>query len=349
MDMTATAAGAAAQAAAVPTSNVVWIAFGAIVIGIILFDLFWMRDAQPKFRTALSLTVTYVAIAIGFGIWLTYAYGTQTGALYATTYILELSLSVDNLLVIALIFSHFSIPDHLRRRVLFWGVVGAIVMRGIMILLGAAAIERFEWLLIVFALLLLATGAKILLTSDSGPEVPSGRFLRFATKFLRIDPELSGEKFFVKRSYPVGSTPRIYATRLFLALLMIEMADLIFAVDSIPAALAISTDPLIVYTSNIFAVVGLRAMYFTVAGGLQSLVYLRPALGLVLIFIGGKIGYEQLIGHVPEFLALGVTVTLIGGGILLSTLKARRDAAKAESEPKQLDGPDRPVEARDAG
>lgn len=347
MEMTVSAAEVAAQAAAAPAPSIVWFVFAAIVVGIISFDLFWMRDAQPKVKTALTLTFIYFAIACGFGLWMTYEYGVDTGALFATTYLLEVSLSVDNLLVIALIFSHFSIPEGLRRRVLFWGVVGAIVMRGIMIGLGAAAIHRFEWLLIVFAVLLLATGVKILMTKDEAPEVPSGKFLRIATKFFRIDPELSGEKFFVRRSYPIGSTAKLYATRLFLALMMIELADLIFAIDSIPAALAISTDPLIVYTSNIFAVVGLRAMYFAVAGGLQSLVYLRPALGLLLIFIGGKIGYEQLIGHVPSLLALGVTVSLIGGGILLSQIKARRDAARDDDEPKQLEAPDR-IEARDA-
>lgn len=325
------AGGVADVAARLPASPTLWASFAFIVTAIIVFDLFWMGNARPRIRACCALALSYAVLAGVFGLWLTFTYGVKPGALFATSYLVEVSLSIDNLLVIALVFAHFGVPQHLQRRVLFWGVLGAIIMRGVMIGAGAIAISHFEWLLGIFSLLLLFTGARILMAKDEVESVPSAGVTRFATRFLRVDPELSDERFFVRRSYLDGPA-RLYATPLFLALIVIEVADLIFAIDSIPAALAISTDPLIVFTSNIFAIVGLRAMYFAVAGGLQQLVFLRHALGVLLMFIGAKIGYEQLGGHVDATLSLIVTIVLITGGVVLSRWHGARETRNAPAE-----------------
>lgn len=326
--------GISEAAVRLPASPVLWICFAVLVTVIIAFDLGWSRHAVPRFKTSALLTCGYVAMASLFGVWLTYMHGIHAGALFATAYLVEVSLSVDNLLVIAMVFAHLAIPSEQQRRVLFWGILGAILMRGVLIFVGAAAIERFHWILIGFAILIVLTGIRILITREQETEMADAPFLRLATRFLRIDPQLSHDRFVVRRTLIDGRL-RYYATPLFLALVVIELADLVFAIDSIPAALAISTDPLIVYTSNVFAVVGLRAMYFTVAGGLRQLVYLRHALGLLLIFIGGKIGYEEFVADIDPLVSLGVTLALLGGGVLLSQMHNWRERRSAHAKERR--------------
>lgn len=320
--------GVVATASKLPPSPMLWLSFAALVGLIIAFDLGWSRHAVPRIKTCCMLTVGYALLAGVFGAWLTAMHGVHAGALFATAYLVEVSLSIDNLLVISMVFAHLAIPQQFQRRVLFWGILGAIVMRGLLILVGAAAIERFHWILIGFAILIVLTGVRILFSRDETTNVADAPFLRLATRFLRVDPELSEQRFIVHRQRLDGTIKR-YATPLLLALVVIEAADLVFAIDSIPAALAISTDPLIVFTSNVFAVVGLRAMYFALAGSLVQLVYLRHALGILLIFIGGKIGYEEFVADLDPLISLGVTLALLGGGVTLSQFhnwRARRRA-----------------------
>jgi tellurite resistance protein TerC len=209
---------------------------------------------------------------------------------YFTGFFVEKSLAMDNVFVISLIFTYFAIPRIYQHRVLVWGILGVIVLRGIMIGLGAALINQFDWILFIFGAFLLITGIKMLVIADKEPDIAGNPILKFLRKHLNVTDELHGEKFFVKGPDPKGCGKLVrFATPLFLALVLIEFADLIFAVDSVPAIFAITTDPYIVYTSNIFAILGLRALYFALAAMVHRFHYLKYALSLVLIFIGAKI------------------------------------------------------------
>jgi tellurite resistance protein TerC len=231
---------------------------------------------------------------------------------------------MDNVFVMAMIFGFFGIPRRYQHRVLFWGILGVIVLRAIMIGLGTALVQRFDWILYVFGAFLLFTGVKMLFSrEEQRPDLAQNPLLRFLRRHLRVTEELHDGHFFVRKR-PEGATHHLlYATPLFLALVLIELADLVFAVDSVPAVFAITQDPFIVYTSNIFAILGLRSLYFALAALMHRFVYLKYALALVLIFIGGKIFLHGFIGKIPALLSLGVTFGLLAGGVLLSLLKTR--------------------------
>jgi tellurite resistance protein TerC len=238
--------------------------------------------------------------------------------------------------VIAMIFSFFAIPRQYQHRVLFWGILGVIVLRALMIGLGAALVTQFSWVLYVFGAFLVATGVKMLWMADHKPDLENNVLLRFLRKRMRVTPTLRGNAFFVREPQAPGGAPVLWATPLFLALCLVEFADLIFAVDSVPAIFAITTDPFIVYTSNIFAILGLRALYFALAAMIHRFVYLKYALALVLVFIGSKIFLVNLVGKFPPLLSLSVTAALIAGGVLVSLWKTRGQAATS------LDAPDSP-------
>ncbi len=320
-----------------------WLVFVAVVVALLAFDLGVLHrdDHEIGVRESLWLSGGYISAAMLFGSWLWWQLGAQSGIDYFTGFLIEKSLSMDNVFVIAMIFSFFAIPRQYQHRVLFWGILGVIVLRALMIGLGAALVTQFDWVLYIFGAFLVFTGIKMLtMSSDHTPDLASNPVLRWLQRHLRVTPALHGNAFFVRAPHPTEAEKKgavLWATPLFLALCMVEIADLIFAVDSVPAIFAITTDPFIVYTSNIFAILGLRALYFALAAMVHRFVYLKYALALVLVFIGGKIFLVNLVGKIPSLVSLGVTLGLIAGGVLVSLWKTRgQDKAAAPA----LSGPE---------
>ena len=314
-----------------------WLIFIGVVVALLAFDLGVLHrdDHEIGIRESLWLSGGYISVATLFGGWLCWQLGAQSGIDYFTGFIVEKSLSMDNVFVIAMIFSFFAIPRQYQHRVLFWGILGAIVLRALMIGLGAALVTQFSWVLYIFGGFLVITGIKMLsMSEDNAPDLANNALVRWLQRHLRVTPTLHGNTFFVRAPHPTEGDKKgavLWATPLFLALCMVEMADLIFAVDSVPAIFAITTDPFIVYTSNIFAILGLRALYFALAAMVHRFVYLKYALAMVLVFIGGKIFLVNLIGKIPSWVSLGVTVGLIAGGVLVSLWKTRgQDATSTE-------------------
>ncbi|MDH7805365.1 tellurite resistance protein TerC [Rhizobium sp. AN67] len=252
---------------------------------------------------------------------------------YVTGFVVEKSLAMDNIFIIAMIFSYFAIPRQYQHRVLLWGILGVIVLRGIMIAGGAAIVENFHWVLYLFAAFLVFTGLKMLFSSDHDEnDIGNNRILKFLRSRLPVTEKLHGEKFFVKETDGTTGKLKTFVTPLFLALIMVEIADLIFAVDSIPAIFAITTDPFIVYTSNIFAILGLRALYFALAALIHRFAYLKYALAAVLVFVGSKIFVADMLGiaKIPPAVSLGATVAILATGIIGSLIATRKEAKAIE-------------------
>jgi len=231
---------------------------------------------------------------------------------------------MDNVFVIALIFTFFAIPRQYQHRVLFWGILGVIVLRAMMIALGAALVSQFAWVLYLFGAFLVVTGIKMWIIADHVPDIASNPLLKFLKRHVRVTEGLRGSAFWVCEHDPATGKIERFATPLLMALVLVEFVDLIFAVDSVPAIFAITTDPFIVYTSNIFAILGLRALYFALAAMIHRFKYLKYALALVLVFIGSKIFLVGIVGKIPAVLSLSVTFGLIAGGVLVSLWKTRR-------------------------
>jgi tellurite resistance protein TerC len=312
------------------TSTWLWLVFVAIVIGLLVLDLgvLHRQEREIEMRESLLLYSGYFSIGVLFGVWIWVQLGAQSAMEFYTGFLVEQSLSMDNVFVMAMIFSYFAIPRRYQHRVLFWGILGVVVLRAIMIGVGAALVQNFAWVLYLFGAFLLFTGVKMALSKeDSQPDLANNPMLRFVRRHLRVTDELHGARFFVHKTPPGQSRALRHATPLFLALVLIELADLVFAVDSVPAIFAITQDPFIVYTSNIFAILGLRSLYFALAALMHRFVYLKYALAMVLVFIGCKIFYHGLIGKVPALLSLGVTLGLLVGGVVLSLLKTRGQPA----------------------
>jgi tellurite resistance protein TerC len=304
----------------------IWLAFMGLVATLLALDLGVLHRKQREIDVTESLLLSagYIAIACIFGGWVWSQYGAQSGIDWYTGFFVEKSLSLDNVFVIALIFSYFAVPRQYQHRVLFWGILGVIVLRAIMIALGAALVSEVSWILYVFGAFLVLTGIKMLFASDKPKDLADNPLLRFLKRHLRVTPDLHGQKFFVRQPAAEGGKPVVWATPLFLALILVEAADLVFAVDSVPAIFAITQDPFIVYTSNIFAILGLRALYFALAAMIHRFHYLKYALAAVLIFIGGKIFLVNIIGKIPAAVSLSVTMGLIVGGIVASLLLTSR-------------------------
>jgi tellurite resistance protein TerC len=304
-----------------------WLLFGSLVALLLAFDLgvLHRKAREIQVRESLLLSAAYVGIAIAFGAWVWTAMGRESGAAYLTGFFIEKTLALDNVFVISLIFSMLAIPAHLQHRVLFYGILGVIAMRAAMIAFGTALISQFAWLLLVFGVILIATGIKILVVSENPSSWVDNRLMRFLQRRLRVTKALHGEAFVVRLPDRTGGAPLLHATPLLVALIMIEFADLVFAIDSLPAIWAITTDPYIVYTSNIFAILGLRALYFALAASVHRFHHLKKALSLVLIFIGFKIFWNQMFGKFDPLISLGVTAALLIGGVLFSIWKSRTD------------------------
>jgi tellurite resistance protein TerC len=305
-----------------------WATFLLIVVSLLAFDLgvLHRKSHEIKIGESLWMSAFYITIALLFGVWVWYSLGEQAGKEYLTGFIVEKTLAMDNVFIISLIFTYFAIPPKYQHRVLVWGILGVIVLRALMIGLGATLVSQFSWILYVFAVFLIFTGIKMLVMKDDHGDIAANPILKFLRKHFRFTDELAGERFFVKKPHPKTGKLVTFGTPLMVALVMIEFVDLIFAVDSVPAIFTITLDPYIVYTSNIFAILGLRALYFALAAIIHRFHYLKPALALVLIFIGSKTFIAAALGleKFPANISLGVTLVLIAGGVLVSLIKTSK-------------------------
>ncbi|MFK0207296.1 TerC family protein [Agrobacterium sp. NPDC090283] len=317
------------------TPTWMWAVFISLVLGLLALDLGVLHKNSKEIgiRESLLMSGFYIAIGLAFGGWIWYQSGQQSAMEYVTGFVVEKSLAMDNIFIIAMIFSYFAIPRQYQHRVLLWGILGVIILRGIMIAGGAAIVENFHWVLYLFAAFLVFTGLKMLFSSDHDEaDIGNNRILKFLRSRLPVTEKLHGEKFFVKETDATTGKLKTFVTPLFLALIMVEIADLIFAVDSIPAIFAITTDPFIVYTSNIFAILGLRALYFALAALIHRFAYLKYALAAVLVFVGSKIFVADMLGiaKIPPAVSLGVTVAILATGIIGSLIATRKEVKAIE-------------------
>ena len=303
-----------------------WLAFFTVVVGLLTLDLGVLHRGNREIgvKESLALSAFYISVGVAFGLWLWWHSGSETGLAYLTGFVIEKSLAMDNIFVIAMIFSAFAIPRNLQHRVLFWGVLGVIVLRALMIGAGVALVENFGWVLYLFAAFLIRTGIGMWRTAGRDYDVTGSTFYRLLKTRLPITDGLREERFVVREEGADGKMRR-FATPLLLALLMVEFVDIVFAVDSIPAIFAITTDPFVVYTSNIFAILGLRALYFALAAMVHRFVYLKHALAVLLIFIGSKIFLADMLGlaKFPPALSLGATFGILAAGVGWSLWRTR--------------------------
>jgi tellurite resistance protein TerC len=299
-----------------------WLAFFVVVFVLLVFDLGILnrKDHDIEVKESLALSTLYIALGLGFGAWVWWYLGSDAGMNYLTGFVVEKALALDNIFVIAMAFTYFAVPRMYQHRVLFWGILGVIVLRAIMIGFGAAIVSNFSWVLYVFAVFLIATGIKMLILGNKEKSLDDNAVIRFMRQRFRVTDRLHGNRFFVRLRGKSGSRPLWHVTPLFMALIFIEVADVIFAVDSVPAIFAITSDPFIVYTSNIFAILGLRALYFALAAMIHRFEYLKIALSLVLVFIGSKIFIADIFGlaKFPPLASLSITLGLLAGGVLVS-------------------------------
>ena len=311
-----------------------WLSFLTIVILLLAFDLGVLnkKDHEIGVAESLKLSAFYIMIATAFGGYIWWAWsngtlvtsdGTNPVASYFQGYIIEKVLSIDNVFVISLIFGYFAIPRKYQYRALVWGILGVIVLRGIMIAIGAELVANYAWMTLVFAAFLAFTGIKMLVTSEGETDVSKNPVVRFASKYMNVTKDLHGQSFFVRQSNPATGKLVLFATPLFVALLVINVADVIFAVDSVPAIFLITTDTFIVYTANIMAILGLRALYFALSALVHRFHYLKYSLAIVLIFIGAKGFYSYFFGKFDPYLSLAITLAIIAAGIFYSLWKTR--------------------------
>ena len=304
-----------------------WGVFGIAVVSLLFLDLFVFnrKNEVPCFNKTLWICAFYILAGLAFGVFVIYERGIDLGMLYFTGFLVEKSLSLDNVFVISMIFTSLKIPRQYRHRVLFWGILGAIVLRAALILAGEALISSFEWVLYLFSAFLIYTGIKMYLhKDDKETPIQKTKMYKLASKFFRITPQVKNERFFVKRKN------KLYITPLFFALILIEIMDVVFALDSIPAIFLITTDLFVVYTSNIFAILGLRALYFLLEAAVYKFKYLKPVLSIVLVFIGFKIFLPHLGLEIQPWMSLSVTIGLLSSGVLLSLF-----AKETKSEKKR--------------
>lgn len=304
-----------------------WMIFAAIVAGLLAFDLGLLHRSQREIgaRESFILYGGYVAIAFAFGAWVWWARGSQAGLEFYTGYLIEQSLAMDNIFVIAMIFGYLGIPRQYQHRVLFWGILGAIAFRAVLIGAGAALVTSFSWILFVFGAFLVFTGLKMFRGADHKPDLENNAVLRWLRRHFNISEKLHGEKFTARLPDAATGRLRLFLTPLGVALILVEIVDLIFAVDSVPAIFAITLDPFVVYTSNIFAILGLRALYFALAAAVHRFKYLQFSLAAVLVLVGVKIFLVPLGVKIDTALSLAVTVAVLASGVIYSLWKTRND------------------------
>ena len=326
----------------IATSIWFWVGFNAFVLLMLALDLgvFHRKAHVVRPREAGMWVAVWVSLALIFAAGLYYFEGREVALTFVTGYLIEESLSVDNIFVIVLIFAYFRIPAKYQHRVLFWGILGALVMRGTFIGLGALLIERFHWILYIFGAFLIVTGVRMAIQGDSDFDPEENLVMRLAKRWLPFTSRYHEQRFFVREE------GRTLATPLFLVLLLVEFTDLIFAVDSIPAIFAVTTDPFLVYTSNVFAILGLRSMYFLLAGVVDKFHFLRYGLAIILAFVGTKMLVAEVF-PVPIGISLVVILTVLLASVVLSLLiPPKHDSVKEAEEAGAASGfiPDAPAE-----
>lgn len=306
-----------------------WIGFNLFVLAMLLLDLgvFHRNPHAVGFREAFGWSGVWIALALLFnaGVWI-YA-GEEKALEFLTGYFIEKSLSVDNVFVFALLFSSFAVPAHLQHKVLFWGIFGALLMRAVMIGVGAMLIARFSWIIYVFGAFLIVTGVKMIVKRSEDVHPEDNRLVRWFKKRVPVTPEYRQDRFFIKEA------GRWMATPLFLVLLLVEVSDVIFAVDSIPAIFAVTDDPFIVYTSNVFAILGLRSLYFVLGGVMHKFHYLKTGLGVVLTFVGVKMSLAHTVWKISTPVSLGVIALTLAAAIAMSWLRPKGPKASVDSAP----------------
>jgi tellurite resistance protein TerC len=304
---------------------VVWLGFTGLVVGLLILDLGVLnrRSHVLTLREAMTWSGGLVGLALGFGLFVLWQEGPQHALEYYTGYLIELSLSVDNLFVFLLIFSYFGVRADAQPKVLKWGILGAIVMRLIMIVTGALLLNRFGWIVYVFGGLLLVTGLRMFRQKDTPVELERNPVVRLTRRLLPFSPSYDGTRFFTRTIQG-----RLLATPLLLVLLVVEWSDLVFAIDSIPAIFAVTRDPFLIYSSNVFAILGLRALFFVLAGMLDRFVYLKTGVAFILVFVGLKMLVSAWL-HLPTLISLAVIVTTLAVAVIFSLRHSAREARLA--------------------
>ncbi len=299
-----------------------WTLFNLFVVFLLYLDLavFHKKDHEIPIKEALLWSVIWIVVAFIFNAGVFVVAGADKGLQFFTGYLLERSLSVDNLFVFLLIFTYFQVPAKYHHKILFWGILGAVLTRAAFILMGVALIERFHWVLYIMGGILIWSGFKFLVGKDEKMDLEKNPVLKMARKVIPVISEYDSGKFFLKRN------GKLFATSLFIVLVVIESTDVVFAVDSIPAILSITRDSFIVYSSNIFAILGLRALYFALAGLMKAFVYLNYGLGVILIFVGVKMLIESWI-HIPTGVALGFLVVVMALSMIASVLFPKKESS----------------------
>jgi len=296
-----------------------WIAFNVLVLIAIALDLgvFHRKARKIALREALLWSLAWFGLAIACGLTISYFYGRQSGLEFFTGYVIEKALSVDNLFVFLVVFRVFAVKEEYQQRVLGYGILGALLMRGAMIAAGAALVERFNWIMYVFGAFIIYAGLHMLFAREAESHPEQNFLVRYFSRHLRLTKEYRGEKFFSREN------GQLFATPLFLVLLIVEITDVTFAVDSIPAVFGITRDTFIVYTSNVFAILGLRALYFLLAGVLDKLDYLKVGLALVLVFVGAKMIVEPWL-HISVGVSLAIVLGMLMVAVLASLLRKKK-------------------------
>src|SRR3954471_866182 len=303
---------------------VVWLGFTALVVALLVVDLGVLnrRSHVLSFKEAMTWSGAVIVMAGLFGLFILWLEGGRAALEYYTGYLIELSLSVDNLFVFILIFSYFGVPAAAQPKVLNWGILGAIVMRFLMVALGAILLQRFEWIIYVFGGILVITGVRMMIQKDTRMELDKNPIVRLARRVLPFSDCYDGARFLTRTVQG-----KVLATPLLLVLLVIEWSDLVFAIDSIPAIFSVTRDPFLVYSSNVFAILGLRALFFVLAGMIDKFVYLKPGVALILIFVGLKMGLSHWF-QLPTVASLAVVVSLLSGAIALSLRRTAREVGE---------------------
>ncbi|MGH2429594.1 MAG: TerC family protein [Candidatus Limnocylindria bacterium] len=305
-----------------------WIIFAGAIGGLLSLDLFvFHRDARPvAMREAAAWVAVWVSLGLGFGGWIFLTQGATSGAEYLAGYLIEYSLSMDNVFVFAVLFAYFGVPAAYQHRLLFWGVLGAIVFRAIFILAGTALLESFSFVIYLFGLLLLYTAWRMVVAGTEHVDPSRNPLLRMVRRVIPVTDQYDGQRFFTRRD------GKLWATPLFAALVVVETSDIMFAIDSVPAILAITTDTFIVFTSNAFAIMGLRSLYFLLAGLIDRFEYLKYGLAALLVFAGLKMLLSDVI-HLDVWLSLGIIVTILSISVAVSLLATRGREDIPDSSP----------------
>ena len=306
----------------------VWAGFIVFVLAMLALDLgvFNRKSHAISMKEAGIWTAVWISLALVFNVAIYFWQGRTAALEFLTGYLIEKALSVDNLFVFALIFTMFAVPAKFQHRVLFWGVLGALLMRGVFIGAGAALLDRFHWLIYVMGAFLVFTGIKLAVQKETAVHPDRNPLVRLASKIMPVTKEYHGERFFVRLNGVLAATP------LFLVLLVVESTDVVFAVDSIPAIFAVTQDPFLVYTSNVFAILGLRSLYFLLAGALDKFHYLKPALAVILSFVGVKMLVSSFY-KIPVAVSLGVIAGLLAVAVIASLVRAKRLDRENETVP----------------